>query len=99
MFPSHLYRQGLLTFAGLCKSKISVVGVVFLFCFLLLLQGYKKNDAKVEVNIEVPNIITFQYYAIVVVVSKFLSSVGWLTLWFVMTTDYALDCFVGVFFR
>lgn len=74
MFPPHLHRQGLLTFAGLCK----ICGEVFfvLFCFLFLLQGYKKNDAKVEVNTEVPNIITFQHHAIVVVGSKSLFSFG-----------------------
>lgn len=99
IFPPHLHRQGLLTFAGLCKSKMG--GVFFcsvLFCFLLLLQGYKKNDAKVEVNTEVLNIITFQHHAIVVVGSKPLFSFAWLTLWFVLTTGYALGCFVVGFF-
>jgi len=57
---------------------------------VFLLQGYKKSNAEVEVNTEVPNIITFQHHAIVVVGGKLLFSFGQLTLWFVLTAGCVL---------
>lgn len=62
-----------------CRPGVTLNRLVFFFVTVFLLQGYKKSDAKVEINTEVPNIITFQRCAIVVVGGKSLFSFGRLT--------------------
>lgn len=64
---------------------------------MFLLQGYKKSNARVEVDTEVPNTVTFQHHAIMVAGSKSLFSFGWLTLGFVLTAGCAFCCSVGFF--
>lgn len=64
ILPLHVHTQGP---PYSCRSGVALNKLDFFFVTVFLLQGYKKSDAKVDVNSEVPNIITFQHHAIVVV--------------------------------
>lgn len=81
-----------------CRPGVTLNRLVFFFFVtVFLLQGYKKSNARVEVDTEVSNTITFQHHAIMVAGSQSLFSFGWLTLGFVLTAGCAFCCSVGFF--